>query len=170
MTPVYQTIIGRGDGNGPLGNCMQAVIASLLDLPLEEVPHFLLWGNRWYLCFEEFLLSKGYEDYGYIWNNYRVGHIGEDELRGIKSLPLENCGVKGYFYAAVYSPGFFNAEEFCENPFLSPTHAVIIDNKFNIVHDPNPNYKIGETKYPFSNCMGGYNGVIGIHMISNLYE
>ena len=29
------------------GNCMQTAIASLLDLPLDAVPHFALFGYRW---------------------------------------------------------------------------------------------------------------------------
>lgn len=36
MIKVYQTMVDRGHGN-----CMQAVIASLLEKPLEEVPRFL---------------------------------------------------------------------------------------------------------------------------------
>lgn len=36
MTPVFQTIIDK-----QVGNCMQASYASILDLPLEQVPHFL---------------------------------------------------------------------------------------------------------------------------------
>ena len=39
MTPVFQTIIGKN------GNCMQAAYASILDLPLNAVPHFLEGGN-----------------------------------------------------------------------------------------------------------------------------
>lgn len=39
MSEVTQTILA-GDPDGTVGNCMQAAVASLLDLPLEEVPHF----------------------------------------------------------------------------------------------------------------------------------
>lgn len=35
MKPIFQTIL-----NQPLGNCLQAAIASLLELSLEEVPNF----------------------------------------------------------------------------------------------------------------------------------
>ena len=38
MTPVLQTAFYDGDVRG---NCWQAVIASLLDLPLVDVPHFV---------------------------------------------------------------------------------------------------------------------------------
>lgn len=39
MTPVDQTIL-HDPQTGAIGNCMQAAIASLLDLPLDAVPHF----------------------------------------------------------------------------------------------------------------------------------
>lgn len=45
MTPVRQTIIAPNDGHQMPGNCLQAAIASLLDLPLDEVPHFV--GDDW---------------------------------------------------------------------------------------------------------------------------
>jgi hypothetical protein len=35
MIPVYQTIF-----TAPGGNCLQACLASIFELPLEEVPHF----------------------------------------------------------------------------------------------------------------------------------
>lgn len=41
MTPLIQTILDTGDASAP-GNCLQTAVASLLDLPLEEVPHFVL--------------------------------------------------------------------------------------------------------------------------------
>jgi hypothetical protein len=168
MTPVYQTIIGKTTSDTP-GNCMQAVIASLLDLKLDEVPHFLLYGNKWYETYYYFLLSKGYEDMRIIYNPYALGHCGErDEFFNIKKLPPEYCGVGGYFYATVYSPGFTDPKEFFEDPFGAPLHAVIVDNQFNVVHDPNPNYK-GITKYPLHKGMGDSNGVKSIHMISKLY-
>lgn len=40
MTPVDQTILHDPE-TGAIGNCMQAAIASLLDLPLDDVPHFV---------------------------------------------------------------------------------------------------------------------------------
>lgn len=47
MTPHIQTILGNGDENTAPGNCTQAALASLLDLPLEMVPHVLLFED-WY--------------------------------------------------------------------------------------------------------------------------
>lgn len=39
MTPLKQTILHDPE-NGQYGNCMQAAIASLFDLHIEQVPHF----------------------------------------------------------------------------------------------------------------------------------
>lgn len=40
MIPVDQTIMHDPEA-GAIGNCMQAALASILELPLERVPHFV---------------------------------------------------------------------------------------------------------------------------------
>jgi predicted XRE-type DNA-binding protein len=58
MTPVDQTLF---NSETTQGNCMQAAVASLLDLPLSEVPHFAESNNAvvcWDL-FETFLEGCG---------------------------------------------------------------------------------------------------------------
>ncbi|ASX98777.1 hypothetical protein SEA_COLUCCI_108 [Arthrobacter phage Colucci] len=53
MIPVDQTIFAdpaSNDGNaadGTPGNCFQACVASLLELPLEDVPHFITHEDWW---------------------------------------------------------------------------------------------------------------------------
>lgn len=47
MIPVNQTIYGDGENGASVGNCWQACVASLLEMPLEEVPHFVLLSD-WY--------------------------------------------------------------------------------------------------------------------------
>ena len=47
MKPVMQTVFGEN------GNCMQACVASLLELPLEDVPHFPISGQ--FLALERYL-------------------------------------------------------------------------------------------------------------------
>lgn len=38
---ITQTLLGRGPNfNEPCGNCLQAALASILELPLDQVPHF----------------------------------------------------------------------------------------------------------------------------------
>ena len=44
MIPVHQTTFGEGKGN-----CFQAALASVFELPLEEVPNFCVdYGDDWY--------------------------------------------------------------------------------------------------------------------------
>ena len=46
---VTQTILASPDNEpGVLGNCFQAAVAALLDMPLDAVPHFVTFGDRWY--------------------------------------------------------------------------------------------------------------------------
>jgi hypothetical protein len=66
MTPVKQTILHEPD-NGLYGNCAQAAIASLLSMPINEVPHFadgLLETDEDGIVYNErlqgWLMSKGY--------------------------------------------------------------------------------------------------------------
>ena len=55
MKPVYQTIFGS-----PSGNCLQACIASILNLPLSEVPNFMERpGDEWLQAMDEFLYKCG---------------------------------------------------------------------------------------------------------------
>lgn len=53
MRPVDQTKFGSPDGN-----CFQASVASILELPLEEVPDFD--GDDWYEKFTEWLKPRGF--------------------------------------------------------------------------------------------------------------
>lgn len=54
MTPLNQRVTAcplRGDGadpNGLPGDCLRTAVASLLDLPYEQVPHFALHGRAWW--------------------------------------------------------------------------------------------------------------------------
>lgn len=55
MKKVYQTLFADGEGN-----CFQAALASVLELDLEEVPHFCLnGGSEWYDRLLEWLRSFG---------------------------------------------------------------------------------------------------------------
>lgn len=54
MIPVYQTVFGA-----PLGNCGSAVIASILELPLREVPSFHGNDGEWFRKLWDFLKTRG---------------------------------------------------------------------------------------------------------------
>lgn len=61
MKPVNQSILHDPE-NGKIGNCFQACVASIFELPIEEVPHFVkIWDSRWWLLFSEWLDDYGIE-------------------------------------------------------------------------------------------------------------
>lgn len=154
MTPVFQTII-----SGTNGNCMQAAIASLLDLPLESVPNFKEFGALYFEKVYKFLWDNGYEYHGSIRNPKDFGSWGEDRMGNIAEL---SPGLDGFYYAIVYSPAFADFRNFNTNDSVA-THAVIIDSQCNIVHDPNP-ANAGRVVYP-GHLKLGYNGVTEVYMI-----
>jgi len=53
MRKVTQTDTGSGTGN-----CLQAAVASLLELPLSRVPHFILHDD-WEIRFMDFMEANG---------------------------------------------------------------------------------------------------------------
>ena len=56
MIKVYQTIM-----NKEKGNCMQAVVASLFNMGLNDVPKFIEMGDKkWIVELDNFFEAKGY--------------------------------------------------------------------------------------------------------------
>lgn len=60
MKPVDQTIFSVPGVSR--GNCQQAAVASILGLPLEQVPNFNDCMEGFWQGYENFLLSKGFID------------------------------------------------------------------------------------------------------------
>lgn len=59
MIPVDQTILHSDEPGSIPGNCFQACVASIFELPLEEVPHFVGdRGDEWYMGFADWLAEK----------------------------------------------------------------------------------------------------------------
>ena len=164
MNPVYHTEFYSKEVKG---NCMQAAIASLFDLSLEDVPKFIEF-DSYYKPLKGFLLKRGYDYFGMLWNrNYTTLNTPTHEcfnerkwhfpsIMTPKKLYKES-GVNGLFYAGVLSPGCFKWSD-------QATHAVIIDKDYNVVHDPNPNYK-DVLDYPLTSLLG-YNGITDVFLIN----
>ena len=92
---------------------MRATIASLLELELEQVPHFALFREgRWFEVFVGFMYGCGYK---YV----AIGNPKQES-----GLQLEDS-IDGYFYAVVPSL-----------TFTGGFHAVVIDMNGIVVHDP----------------------------------
>ncbi len=105
MKPVDQTIFGM-----PLGNCFQACVASILELPLEAVPNFNEYEHMWFPEFCEWAQLRGL-------NPVICDVRDKDEWPSL-------CGKAGYYIASGPGPrGIF--------------HAVVYNGP-EMVHDPHP--------------------------------
>jgi hypothetical protein len=161
MKRVYQTIDGREKGN-----CLVACVASLLEIEINEIPHFITFDD-WLGKLSEFMQLKGFRSIGSLYN------LEESKIRNSKAHNdwyIENkdfannidrlqhyTGINGLFMATVYSPNYYDKSE-C-HPAL---HGVLIDKEFKIVHDPQIKYK-DVRQYPRSDDLG-YNGIIDIDL------
>ena len=120
MKKVFQTRISKNNGN-----CAQAVVASLFDLELDDVPDFVSKHSIRPMNVE---IVKFHNERG-----FKAGYINKHNNLGIRNKSLleiakSDGGVNGYFYAIVKS-----------KTFEDTLHAVVVDTELNIVHDPNPN-------------------------------
>ena len=118
MKKVFQTIVDKNNGN-----CMQAAIASLLELKLEQVPNFIEEEHAHVTLYD---FMRGY---GYDVCTIRRGKRN-DATKFLCKIAKFDDGINGYLCASVLSQTFENT-----------THLVVTDLDLNIVHDPNPNQK-----------------------------
>lgn len=98
--------------DGEYGDCLRAVVASLLDLRLEAVPNFMMSEELYHDVLVAFLWAHGWH------------HLGTK--RGARELRADDS-IDGYFIAAVFS-GHANGN----------THAVVMDLNGIVIHDPFP--------------------------------
>lgn len=110
MIKVDQSIISAEDGD-----CFRAVIASVLDLTLEQVPHFLRFKSDWNIMFFRFMK---------MFNWSYAGNVAIDSDVWLN----RNYSIDGYFICSVPSA-----------TFKESSHAVLVDESGIVVHDPNPN-------------------------------
>lgn len=113
MILVDQQIVDSGRGD-----CQRAAVASILELEIEQVPHFRLFGDStWWHVYYYFMLACGWEYMGQHFPN-------RSKLESVDS-------VNGLFQACVPSRTY--------PPEMGITHAVLIDINGVVVHDPHPN-------------------------------
>ena len=103
MTPVTQTLFGGGE-NGIPGNCYQAAIASILNLSLDAVPHFVLFEARSLYIFKMWLKDRGLDVsvYGMKW------FYDEEDPLDINLIPegeyvlASGMASRGFSHSCVY--------------------------------------------------------------------
>lgn len=153
-----------------IGDCMQACMASLFEDEYCNVPRFIELPD-YFDIFKQYIKSKGYKFDGtlnnYIYENIlhpTLGCFNNDfqhyEKYFINNNSLINeSGVNGLFLCSVLSPKYFNWNSL-------NMHMVICDKNFNIIHDPNINYK-NIIHYPLSDVIG-YNGIVNVTLLSKI--
>lgn len=117
MKPVKQTIFGDGENGNKAGNCLSACLASILEIPIEEVPVFSAMGDDWFKNLFEWLKSKNCEYHGC--------------ARGTWILHY-TTGIDGYFIVNGLSP-----RAGIDGNSSKMRHSVIF-HKGKMVFDPHP--------------------------------
>lgn len=125
MTPQNQEFLHNPEA-GINGDCFRACIASLLDLPIAEVPHFCN-SETWFTDTQRFLSEKGY-DYPGGWE--------VSENPGIETF----AGVDGYYIGSGPSPRFPDA------------HHAVICKAGQVIFDPHPD-KTGILELKYIDCI-----------------
>ena len=115
MKRVFQSRIEKKHGT-----CMQAAVASLFEMFIDDVPNFIELGENWFESMFSFYQERGYS---------LCCFNPQRNLELTKQVLEFDGGVNGYWFASVPS---INLGE-------GSIHAVIIDKEMNVVHDPNPN-------------------------------
>lgn len=120
MKPVTQTKFTTTD-QSVHGNCLAACLASLLELPLADVPALEEMGDEWFNAMFQFLNQHGYDYLG-------TKYTGPSSNRFWWEFLLEaQPGVDGYFIVGGKSP----------RAWVTRGHAVIYKDGV-LAHDPHP--------------------------------
>lgn len=104
MTPIKQTILSDRE-NGIVGNCWQACVASLLDLSIDEVPHFCDSDN-WPLNFYGWLKERGLAclEFKLLEGFYQMENWGYHLISGPSPRNSGLHGVVGYNGEIAFDP------------------------------------------------------------------
>lgn len=101
------------------GECYRACVASLLELDIDVVPHFLEFGDMWYIEAAHF-----WDKYGYIFIGCGDLTQAKDCVENNRIIPIDGC-----LLATVPSRTHGSTVK----------HCILVDAQGNVVHDPNPN-------------------------------
>jgi hypothetical protein len=97
MKPVTQTIF-HNDPDGRLGNCLQAVVASLVEKPLEEVPHFAeMADDVWFDATCKYLNDNGLNIYDC--DEEEIPHVKDNYVMVVGKSP------RGVSHVVLYQSG-----------------------------------------------------------------
>jgi hypothetical protein len=132
MTPVDQRSLWTPTQPG---DCLNACLASLLDLPYEEVPFFNKiareGGPPYFTQLWDFLESRGYEFQGSFYPEAQVLDCFPfvEIFNNWHVLPSLSPGVNGFYLAGGPSP---------RGPQVPGGHQIVIRADGSLAHDPHP--------------------------------
>jgi hypothetical protein len=133
MEKVLQKMFEKGRGD-----CLRACVASLLELEIDAVPHFILHGDYCFTVFKKFLEALGYE-FSYI----RVLSMGKylpDRLPSRRDL------VKGAVIVVVPSLNMKGL-----------LHCVLVNSRGRVIHDPTlAKSMVGQNVFEKKTVLGWY--------------
>ncbi len=111
------------------GDCMTAALASLLEIPYEEVPQLRkiqTEGGSWHSVFFGFLKERGFDYHGTFYPRYAT-RDGVEFIFNLEDLAKSCRGFKGMYMAGGPSPrGAIGG------------HAVIVNENLELIFDPHP--------------------------------
>lgn len=136
MIPVQQRISAAGGDSVLPGDCVKCCVASILELPYEDVPHFVAGevkdadGNplHWLKAINHWLRERGYPLYLRQWTNFLTG-AELTALRDARGLKPGEPGPNNDQYRRRPVPdrceGWWIASVISEN-FEDSTHAIVM--------------------------------------------
>lgn len=156
MRPVPQRIVASG-GDGVLpGDCVKCCVASILELPYEDVPHFVAREVRdadgkpleWDQGINHWLRERGYPLHYMVWRHHKTaGEVfAERERLGLQpgqSMPATLMYQTSTFPDRI--DGYWIASVISEN-FEDSTHAIVMHDR-EVVFDPSTKQR--RTPYAF---------------------
>ena len=120
MKPVDQTIFS-GESITIVGNCFQACVASLLELPIQSVPHFIQIGidegNDWFDVFDDWLNDR---------NMFSVEICLKDKTNILAISSNQYCIVSGLSPRNIM------------HSVIGKTSKFRRDSGIELIHDPHP--------------------------------
>jgi hypothetical protein len=125
MIAINQTIFGNGDDGTTPGNCVQAALASLLELPLTAVPHIALFDEFWKVALALWLKVRGKQMQVYTDD---ISAAWDWAQQGVSAFALDLAPSGQMMIATGQS-------------FSGPWLHVVLWKSGELVHDTHPNRK-----------------------------
>lgn len=131
MKPVHQTIIDQGKGN-----CLTAALASVFELPIEDVPNFIKDFGAGY--FEE-AVNLWLRNKGYALLRVRLVTDKPDDKNKVRKGRMPTTGDEIHFHSLPENMLCIAAGKSPRGEWYHSVVGTIVDgHNFELLHDPHP--------------------------------